>query len=91
VVLCDELSRQTRFYRASRSRLLKVAALHCLSGKALDEAAAQFLGGPSDDSALDSAIQNAGMRATTGTFTDARLDELLRGRSSVRSQARDAV
>ena len=41
VVLCDELSRQTRFYRASSSRLLNVAALHRLSGKALDEAAAQ--------------------------------------------------
>jgi hypothetical protein len=83
VVLCDELSRQSRFYRPDSSRLLKVAALLGVSATKLDEAAHNFLGADNNDNELDTAIQDD--RDEAGAFTDARLTELLN------SQRRDAL
>jgi hypothetical protein len=76
VVVCDELSRQARFYRPSSSRLLQVAAQRNLTGTELDDAARQFLGADEGgDGKLDEAIQDGGGEASA--FTDARLTELL--------------
>ena len=72
VVVCDELSRQSRFYRPSSSRLLQVAVQQNLSGVELDEAAGQFLGDDNgNEDKLDEALEVA------GAFTDARLSQLL--------------
>ena len=75
VVLCDELSRQSRYYRPDSSRLLKVAAQLGVSAVLLDKAAQHFLGEDNNDNVLETAIQDD--RGEAGAFTDARLTELL--------------
>lgn len=76
VVVCDELSRQSRFYRPSSSRLLQVAVQQNLSGVDIDDATGHFLG--TDDGGVGQARRSDRHgRRVHGCVTDARLTDLL--------------